>query len=119
MMTKQRTATQTKFARAIESIGVPLGRKADTSTLTDDQERIRATALKFITEPQADTLLVAGQRGWRGRSIVVSTKTKLCAVSIEKDGTVAWIMPDGKAEAESHILKHVIAGATYEAPTKH
>lgn len=84
-------------------------RKVGVSTkskkVTPEAKRIRTAAPRYMSEAQATALRIAGEQGWTARSIVADAKAKRCAVSIEKDGEVAWIASDGSVKSESDIVK--------------
>lgn len=94
--------------------------RTETSSSTSNLDALRAArdealaprpAVKQVTPPQYMTkqqgfvLKMAQDAGWVIRSMVANTKTHKVAISLEKDGEVAWIASDGALKSESEVVK--------------
>lgn len=60
---------------------------------------------KYMTKNQEFVLKMAQDAGWVIRSMVANTKTHKVAISLEKDGEVAWIASNGALKSESEVVK--------------
>ncbi len=60
---------------------------------------------QYMTKQQGFVLKMAQDAGWVIRSMVANTKTHKVAISLEKDGEVAWIASDGALKSESEVVK--------------
>jgi len=90
---------------ALDAVGVTA---SDDQSLSPAQARLQKAADLYLTDAQLNTLTAAGQRGWKGRSIVTDVKTRQAAVSITRGTAVAWVMPDGRVEGEEFLVKGML-----------
>lgn len=60
---------------------------------------------QYMNKKQEFVLKMSQDAGWVIRSMVADTKTHKVAISIEKDGEVAWIASDGLLRSESEVVK--------------
>lgn len=93
----------TTAREALRVTGVPTSKSKKASI---QQRQIRAAAPRYMTDAQALALKVAGEQGWKARSIVANAKEQRCAVSIQKGNEVAWIDANGALRSEDEILKN-------------
>lgn len=97
----------TTAKEALRKVGVSTTKKS--KNVTPQHKNIRIAAPRYMTDAQAMALKIAGEQGWVARSIVADSKHKRCAVSIEKDELVAWIVSDGSVKSEDDMVRE--AGA--------
>lgn len=94
---------QTTAHKVLRQVGVSTNAKK--KHVTKNEKALRVAAPRYMTDAQAVALKIAGEQGWKARRIVADAKKKACAVSIEKDGEVAWIASDGSIRSEDDIVK--------------
>lgn len=90
---------------ALDAVGVVV---SDGAELSPAQSRLQKAADMYLTDAQLETMTAAGQRGWKGRSIVTNVKTRQAAVSITRGTAIAWILPDGHVEGEEFLVKGML-----------
>ncbi len=80
-------------------------RNAATEALAPKRSVKQIEPPKYMTKQQEFVLKMAQDAGWVIRSMVANTKTHKVAISLEKDGEVAWIASDGALKSESEVVK--------------
>jgi hypothetical protein len=80
-------------------------RAAQAEALAPRPKVKQQTPPQYMTKTQGFVLKMAQDAGWVIRSMVANTKTHKVAISLEKDGEVAWITSDGSLKSESEVVK--------------
>lgn len=80
-------------------------RQAQAEALAPRPKVKQQTPPQYMTKQQGFVLKMSQDAGWVIRSMVANTKTHKVAISIEKDGEVAWIASDGALKSESEVVK--------------
>lgn len=80
-------------------------RAAQAEALAPKPAVKQVTPPQYMTKQQGFVLKMAQDAGWTIRSMVANTKTHKVAISLEKDGEVAWIASDGALKSESEVVK--------------